>query len=85
VPRRPDPERIRQAHRVGTLQRLIGEGELPAEAERLVAAWEANSVGTGYGPDAWAWIEAQRARPGSQAVTLAEVSGSLQPPPARDG
>ena len=27
--RRPDPERIYQAHRAGTLQRLIGEDALP--------------------------------------------------------
>src|SRR6478736_7455136 len=39
--RRSTSERIYQAHRSGTLTRLIGEGELPDRAEALVAAWGA--------------------------------------------
>jgi hypothetical protein len=38
--RHSDPERIYQAHREGTRQRLIrAQGELPDRAEALVAAW----------------------------------------------
>lgn len=64
--RRPDPERIYQAHRAGTLQRLIGEGELPDRAERLIALWEAETAQKGverdgrYWDAGWAWMLAQR-------------------------
>jgi hypothetical protein len=65
--RRPDPERIRQAHRAGTINRLIGEGELPDRAEGLVAAWEAEAAHLGLSGDegriwtaGWEWITARR-------------------------
>jgi hypothetical protein len=40
VAHRPNPKRIHEAHRLGTLNRLIGEGALPERAEALVTAWE---------------------------------------------
>jgi hypothetical protein len=60
--RRSTPERFYQAHRSGTVQRLLGEGELPQRAEALVAAWEAATADDGLERDgrwweaAWEWI-----------------------------
>ena len=45
--RRPDPKRIHEAQRAGTLQRLIGEGESAEQAERLVAQWELQAAQDG--------------------------------------
>ncbi len=45
------PEPIYQARRAGTLQRLIGEGELPDRAERLVALLEAETARDGLERD----------------------------------
>lgn len=64
--RRPDPARIEAAKRAATLQRLIGEGELPDRAASLVAAWEAQAARDGldrdgrYWETGWAWMQAQR-------------------------
>ena len=61
-----DPERIYQAQRAGTLQRLIGERELPDQAERLVAQRELRAAKDGlerdgrYWDAGWAWMLAQR-------------------------
>jgi len=38
--RRSTPERLYGAHRPGTVNRFIGEGELPERAEALITAWE---------------------------------------------
>ncbi len=60
--RRSTPERIYQAHRAGTLQRLIGEGESPERAEALMAGWELQAARDGlerdgrYWEAGWAWM-----------------------------
>jgi hypothetical protein len=38
--RRSTPERLDAARRAATLNRLIGDGELPARAEASLVAWE---------------------------------------------
>ena len=49
-----------------TRQRLIGEGELPEQAERLVAQWELQAARDGlerdgrYWDAGWAWMVGQR-------------------------
>jgi hypothetical protein len=64
--RRSTPERLYQAHREGTRQRLIGEGESPDQAERLIAQWELQAARDGlerdgrYWEAGWAWMLAQR-------------------------
>ena len=64
---RPDPKRIYEAQRAGTLRRLIGEGELPDRAERLVAQWELQAAQDGlerdgrYWDAGWAWCSARGA------------------------
>jgi hypothetical protein len=64
--RRPDPKRIYEAQRAGTLTRLIGEGELPVQAEPLVAQWELQAAQDGLERDGrnwdagWACILSQR-------------------------
>jgi hypothetical protein len=61
-----DPKRIYEAQRAGTLTRLIGEGELPDQAERLIALWELQAAQDGlerdgrYWDAGWAWMLAQR-------------------------
>jgi hypothetical protein len=66
--RRPDPQRIRQAHRDGTIQRLIGEGLRPDDARRWVELWEAQDApeavegGGRYWAAGWDWIAAERAQ-----------------------
>jgi len=64
--RRSTPERLHEARREATRQRLIGEGELPDQAERLVAQWELRAAQEGlerdgrYWDAGWAWMLAQR-------------------------
>ncbi len=63
--RRPDPERLHEARRE-TRQRLMGEGESPEQAERLVEQWELQAARDGlerdgrYWEAGWAWMLAQR-------------------------
>jgi hypothetical protein len=45
--RRPDRERLYTASRTATLNRLIGEGELPERAEALLVAWERQAASEG--------------------------------------
>jgi hypothetical protein len=67
VARRPDPERIYEARREATLNRLIGEGELPDRAKALLVAWERQEASEGvdrYGDfwqAGWRWIAEQKA------------------------
>lgn len=64
--RRSTPEWIYEAHRAGTIQRLIGEGELPERAEALVTEWEFESAEDGrerdgrWWQDGWRWMAARR-------------------------
>ena len=61
--RRSTPERVYEAHRIGTLNRLIGEGELPGRAEALVSACVAATTSQRVKRDwspAWAWIAERR-------------------------
>jgi hypothetical protein len=64
--RRSTPERLHQARRSATVQRLIGEGETSDHAEALVAAWEARADGEGlerdgrYWDAGWRWMNSQR-------------------------
>jgi hypothetical protein len=66
--RRADPERIHEARRAATIERLVGEGELRDRAEALVAAWEAQADQDAlerdgrYWEAARRWLAAQRAR-----------------------
>jgi hypothetical protein len=65
--RRGDPEKIHQAQRAGTRQRLIAyEGVPESDAEAWLAAWEAQAArqnldrGHAYWDAAWEWIAAER-------------------------
>jgi hypothetical protein len=64
--RRSTPERLHDARRAATLQRLVGEGESPDQAERLIAQWELQAARDGlerdgrYWETGWAWMLAQR-------------------------
>ena len=64
--RRSTPERLHEARREATRQRLISEGELREQAERLVAQWELQAARDGlerdgrYWDAGWAWMLAQR-------------------------
>jgi hypothetical protein len=74
---RPDPKRIYEAQRAGTLRRLIAEGEFPDQAERLVAQWELQAAQNGrerdgrYWDAGWAWMFARRRGRPAVAVGLA--------------
>ena len=57
--RRADPERIHAAHRAATLQRLIGEGEMPDRAEAWIARWEPVAAAEGRPPDGAYWDAAR--------------------------
>jgi hypothetical protein len=63
---RSTPERLPAARREATRQRIIGEGEPPDQAERLVAQWELQAAQGGlerdgrYWDAGWAWMLAQR-------------------------
>lgn len=58
--RRSTPARLYNAHRTATINRLIGEGELPARAEARVAAWEARTAPDGRPRDGAYWDAAYR-------------------------
>jgi hypothetical protein len=64
--RRSTPDRLHAARREATRQRLISEGELPDQAERLVGPWELQAAQDGLERDGrywdadWAWMLAQR-------------------------
>jgi hypothetical protein len=53
--RRSTPERLHEARRAGTLNRLIGEGELPDRAEALLVAWERQATAEGLPRDGEFW------------------------------
>jgi hypothetical protein len=73
--RRSTPERLHEARRAATIERLVGDGELRERAERLVALWEAQADVDGverdcrYWEAGWTWISIQRA--GRAAAGLA--------------
>jgi hypothetical protein len=64
--RRSTPERLHAARHEATRQRLIGEGEAPDQAERLVAQWELQAARDGlerdgrYWEAGWAWMLSQQ-------------------------
>jgi hypothetical protein len=66
--RRSTPERIDQALRAATRNRLIGERVTEETADAWIAAWEAQTVRDGPGRSAaswdvgWDWIAVWRAR-----------------------
>jgi hypothetical protein len=69
---RSTPERLDAARRSATLNRLIGDGELPDQAAAWMARWEDLADGAGrprdgaYWEVGWDWIAAQRERPPSR-------------------
>ena len=64
--RRSTPERIDQARRAATRNRLIDEGVSEPTADAWIAAWEAQAAQDGLARDSaywrtgWAWIAEQR-------------------------
>jgi hypothetical protein len=58
--RRSTPERIYAARRSAIVNRLIGEGELPAQAEARLAAREARTAQDGLDRDGRWWDAAYR-------------------------
>jgi hypothetical protein len=64
--RRSTPERIDQARRAATRNRLICERMTEETAEAWIAAWEANAAqdglerGSAYWQAGWDWIAEQR-------------------------
>jgi hypothetical protein len=64
--RRPDPQRIDEARRTATRNRLIGEHVAPETADAWIAAWEVQAAqdglerGAAYWEAAWDWIAALR-------------------------
>jgi hypothetical protein len=66
--RRSTPERIDEARRAATRNRLIGERVTPATADAWLAAWAEQAAadglehGRGYWDAGWAWIADQRTR-----------------------
>jgi hypothetical protein len=71
--RRPDPEKLYQAHRAGHLSRLQAEARLnPDKAEAWISHWETEAALRGldrrsgeFWAPAWEWI-AQKIGPISQ-------------------
>jgi hypothetical protein len=69
--RRSTPERLDEARRAGTLNRLIGEGELPGRAEALLVEWERIATAAGRPPDGdfwdagYCWIRERRTKDGA--------------------
>jgi hypothetical protein len=63
---RSTPERIDEARRAATRNRLIGERMTPETADAWIAAWEAKAAedglerGSAYWEAGWAWIADQR-------------------------
>ncbi len=68
--RRADPQRLDEARRIATRNRLMGAGLTDASADALMAAWEAREPremrerGGAYWAEAWEWIVAERNPPG---------------------
>ena len=66
--RRSTPERIDEARRAATRNRLIGEGATEETADAWIAAWEAKAAqdglerGSAYWDAGWDWIAAGRVR-----------------------
>ena len=58
--RRPDPERIYQAHRAGTLERLVSAGIHRESADAALALWEAKLAAAGRRRDELDWDAAYR-------------------------
>jgi hypothetical protein len=64
--RRADPERIDEARRAATRNRLIGERVSPETADAWTAAWAEQAArdgvqpGSGYWTAGWDWIAEQR-------------------------
>lgn len=66
--RRPDPERLYEAHRAGLFQRLVHGARLSEnKAEQSLTAWEAEAALRGldrrselFWRPAWDWIAEQR-------------------------
>jgi hypothetical protein len=64
--RRSIPERIDEARRAATRNRLMGDGATDVTADAWIAAWEAKAAqdglerGAAYWHAAWAWIVEQR-------------------------
>lgn len=58
--RRSTPDRLYTAHRAATINRLIGEGELPDRAEAKVTAWETRTASEGQSRDGAYWDAAYR-------------------------
>jgi hypothetical protein len=64
--RRSIPERIDEARRAATRNRLIGDGATEATADAWIAAWEAQAAQDGidhgriYWEAGWAWIAEQQ-------------------------
>jgi hypothetical protein len=63
--RRSTPERIDEARRAATRNRLIGERVTPDTADAWIAAWEAQAArdglerGASYFEAGWQWISEQ--------------------------
>jgi hypothetical protein len=66
--RRSTPERIDEARRAATRNRLIGEGVTEATADAWIAEWAQQAArdsvehGRAYWEAGWAWIAEQRSR-----------------------
>jgi hypothetical protein len=64
--RRSTPERIDEARRAATRNRLIGDGAPEETADAWIAAWEAQAAQDGlehlrpYWEAGWAWMTEQR-------------------------
>ena len=66
--RRSTPERIDEARRAATRQRLIGQGATEATADAWIAPWDAQAARDGlerdgaYWERGWEWIATERGR-----------------------
>ena len=84
--RRSTPERLHEARRAATIERLVGDGELRERAERLVALWEAQADVDGVERDSrnweagWTWISIQRAGRADAAGLAVTDSGHAERP-----
>jgi hypothetical protein len=64
--RRSTPERIDEARRAATRNRLVGQGVTEATADAWISGWEAWAAeeglerGSAYWQAGWAWIAEQR-------------------------
>jgi hypothetical protein len=53
--RRSTPDRLNEARREATRQRLMGERETPEQADRLIARWELQAAQQGVAQDGRYW------------------------------